>query len=101
MSTTCFLSPSIHIGCGFLSLAVGYGGKNISGRPAWIADPISPVRAPERKFAFSLDYNLLEIPLEGGVWNVLKDVFDNFHFPAPGIQEVGGEPTQFKPLLVN
>jgi hypothetical protein len=85
----------------FLSLAIGYGGKNISGRPAWLADQLLPTGSPQRKFAVSLDYNLNEIPLEGGLWGVMKDVFDNFHFPAPGVRKVGNEPAQVKPFLIN
>jgi len=85
----------------WLTVAVGYGGKNISGRPSWIGPSISSQGKPQRKWAVSLDYNLLEIPLNGGLWNPLKSLVNNFKFPAPGLKHIEGEKTEFKPLLVN
>ena len=75
----------------FLSLAVGYGGKNISQGASGI---------PARKFAISLDYNLLAIPTPGDTWDMIKRVLNPFHFPAPGVKFINGEPAQFKPILL-
>ncbi len=73
----------------FLNLAVGYGVKNYTtGKPL------------KRNFAVSLDYNITEIPITGGIYDLLKGVLDNFHFPAPGVQKIEGEKLQFKPLLL-
>jgi len=85
----------------FLSIAVGYGGKNIYGRPAWVGDPIGAAGKPERKWAVSLDYNVSEIPLNGGLWNTFKSILDNFKFPAPGIKKTGNSSVEVKPLLFN
>ncbi|MFA5833368.1 MAG: DUF2279 domain-containing protein [Bacteroidota bacterium] len=85
----------------WLSIAVGYGGKNISGRPSWIGAPISSSGSAARKWAISLDYNLLEIPLTGGIWDPMKSLLNHFKFPAPGIKSIQGRRSEFKPLLIN
>ena len=81
----------------FLNLAIGYGVKNYSPFSSNY-DSSQPVK---RHFAISLDYNLTEIPLEGGFIDLLKGVLNYFHFPAPGIEKTEGENLQFKPLLTN
>ena len=85
----------------WLTFAVGYGGKNISARPALIGTPIPFNGIPARKWAFSIDYNLLELPLEGGLWNPLKSLLNNFKLPAPGVRQIQNQKAEFKPLLVN
>lgn len=85
----------------WLAIAVGYGGKNISGRPSWVGPSISSNGKPQRKWAVSLDYNLLEIPLEGELLNPLKTFLNHFKFPAPGIRKIEHQPAEFKPLLIN
>ncbi len=85
----------------FLNLAVGYGGKNISGRPQLIGDPISSPGAPNRKWAVSLDYNLSSLEINNDVLNVVKNIVDYFKFPSPGIKIIENEQRQLKPLLVN
>ncbi len=76
----------------FLNLAVGYGGQNIS-----IGD-----EGPKlRKFAIGFDYDLTSIPLDGDTWDLIKNLVDNFHFPAPGVRIIQNEPAKFKPLLLN
>lgn len=74
----------------FLNIAVGYGGQNIS---TGSAGP------PLRKFAISLDYNLVSLPIDGDTWNVVKNIVDLFHFPAPGVRLVQTEQAELKPLL--
>mgnify|MGYP002147368657 FL=1 len=76
----------------FLNLAVGYNATNISH---------DDIGIKERKFSISLDYNLLELPLDGETWWVLKDIVNRLHFPAPGIQKTGDGPWKVKPLLLN
>ncbi|MDP1675836.1 MAG: DUF2279 domain-containing protein [Bacteroidota bacterium] len=85
----------------WLNVAVGYGGKNISGRPSWVGPSITSSGKPQRKWAVSFDYNLMEIPLDGGLWNPLKSLLNNFKFPAPGLKQIQGQRAEFKPLLVN
>ncbi len=78
----------------FFNIALGYGGNNIS------VDVLH--RAPMlRKFAIALDYNLTTLPLDGDTWEVVKNIVDLFHFPAPGVRFVGGEKGEFKPLLLH
>lgn len=84
----------------FLNVAVGYGGKNIYGRPAWVGKPIIPSAARERKWAVSLDYNLSEIPINGWLWNAIKSMLDNIKLPTPGIKKTGAEKIEIKPLLL-
>jgi hypothetical protein len=76
----------------FLNVAVGYGVQNISR---------GQVGSPLRKFAIALDYNLTTIPLDGDTWEVVKNIVDLFHFPAPGVRFVEGEPAEFKPVLLH
>jgi hypothetical protein len=76
----------------FLNLAVGYGAINAS---------IGSTEPMKRKYAISLDYNLTELPLDGDTWETVKNIFDLLHFPAPGVRNVEGERSQFKPLLLN
>ncbi len=76
----------------FLNLAVGYGVKN---RMPGVNDPIA------RKFTFGIDYNISSIPLKGASWKLVKDFLDLFHFPAPGIRKIQGEPAEFKAFIVN
>lgn len=76
----------------FLNLAIGYGSQNAS------MGSSGPMK---RKFAIALDYNLAELPLNGDTWDSLKNIFDLFHFPAPGLRYIEGERPQFKPLLLN
>jgi len=74
----------------FLNLAVGYGGNNIS----------SYAVGPKlRKLAIGLDYNLTTIPLEGETWDVVKNIIDLFHLPAPGIRLVESKPPDYELLL--
>lgn len=76
----------------FLNVAFGYGGQNISKGSS----------GPQlRKFAISLDYNLTTIPLEGETWDVVKNIVDLFHFPAPGVRFVETEPAEFRPVLLH
>lgn len=84
----------------FLNIAVGYGASNVSHRNAWLGE-ISPKGPKMRKFAVSLDYNLVSFPIEGEMTNVIRNIVDYFRFPAPGIRQVGGSPNEFKPLLIN
>jgi hypothetical protein len=79
----------------FLNLAVGYGGTNISN------DAVLAGRVPLRKFAIALDYNITTIPLDGDTWEVVKNIVDLFHFPAPGVRIIQNEPAEFKPLLLH
>lgn len=85
----------------YVNIAVGYGGKNISGRPAWVGTPISSPGAPERKFAFSLDYNLRAVDLGNGFVITLRNIFDLFHFPAPGLTVDGNRKIKIQPLLLH
>lgn len=85
----------------YLNLAVGYGGKNISGRPSWAGDPISSPGLPERKFAVSLDYNIRVIDVGEGFVGTVRNVIDHFHFPAPGVRIDGKITPTFRPLLLN
>ncbi|MCX6137226.1 MAG: DUF2279 domain-containing protein [Ignavibacteriales bacterium] len=83
----------------YLNITVGYGAKNSSGRiRPTVITPSGPIM---RKWAFGLDYNISALPLTGGAWDLAKSWLDNFHFPAPGIRHVEGEPAQIKPLLLN
>lgn len=76
----------------FFNVAFGYGGQNITKGSA----------GPQlRKFAIALDYNLTTIPLEGETWDVVKNIVDLFHFPAPGVRFVEGEPAEFIPVLLH
>jgi len=75
-----------------LNVAVGYGGQNISK---------GSVGPQLRKFAIALDYNLTTIPLDGDTWEVIKNIVDLFHFPAPGVRFIEGEPAEFKPVLLH
>ncbi len=84
-----------------LNLAIGYGGKNLSGRSKSFAPPIQSDGLPLRKFVISLDYNLTELPSFSGAWDTFIEVIDNIHFPAPGVRMVEGEKTQVKAVLVN
>nr|AOR51173.1 hypothetical protein [uncultured bacterium pAM1] len=85
----------------WLSIAVGYGGKNISGRPSWIGTPISSPGRPERKWAVSFDYNLMELPMEGGLWNPVKTLLNRFKFPAPGVRKTQGGTEEFVPVILH
>lgn len=79
----------------FLNVAVGYGGNDITraGQEA--------LRTPVRKYAISLDYNLTLLPLEGDTWEVVKNIVDLFHLPAPGVRFIGSDKGEFKPILLH
>lgn len=62
----------------FLNLAVGYGAKNVS-----LGDDIN---AAAHKYAVSLDWKMTELPGTGDTWEIVKNVLDKFHFPAPGVK---------------
>lgn len=85
----------------WLNVAVGYGGKNISGRPSWVGTPISSPGNAQRSWSVSFDYNLMELPLEGGLWEPFKTLVDQFKFPAPGIRKIGDRSAEYKLLLLN
>ncbi len=76
----------------YLNLAVGYGAKNAS---VGSSEPIV------RKFAIGLDYNLLSLPITGETWDVAKNIFDKFHYPAPGIRFIENQPAEAKLFLLN
>ncbi|MFA6542647.1 MAG: DUF2279 domain-containing protein [Bacteroidota bacterium] len=76
----------------FLNLAVGMGADNVS---------FGDTGPKKRKFAVSLDWNMTELPLTGDTWDVLKNLVDKIHFPAPGIRFVEGEKTEGKVLLLH
>lgn len=76
----------------FLNVAVGYGGQNISK---------GSVGPQLRKFAVAFDYNLTVLPLEGDTWEVIKNIVDLFHFPAPGVRFVEGEPAEGRALILH
>src|SRR3990170_4394400 len=44
--------------------------------------------------------DLLAIPTADDTWDMLKRVLNPFHFPAPGVKFINGEPAQFKPILL-
>jgi hypothetical protein len=85
----------------YLNIAVGYGGKNISGRPAWVGTPISSPGIPERKFAVSLDYHLRAVDLGNGFAATLRNIVDLFHFPAPGVTFDGKSRMTIHPVLLH
>ncbi len=76
----------------FLNLAVGYGVKN---RNPGTNDPVA------RKFTFGLDYNLSSISFKGQGWKSVTRFLDLFHFPAPGIRKIQGEPMEVKAVILN
>ncbi len=76
----------------FLTLAAGYGANNISRGTSG---------ETFRKFAIGFDYNINELPLTGDTWDMVKNIFDKFHFPAPGIRFIEQHPAEVKPLLLN
>jgi len=59
----------------FLNLAVGMGVKNLDGSGGG-----------RREIFIGLDFNVLELPLEGGVGNFIKNTLNYFHLPMPGIR---------------
>ncbi|KAB2923951.1 MAG: DUF2279 domain-containing protein [Bacteroidetes bacterium] len=85
----------------FLNIAVGYGGRNISGRPAYIGAPIAPPGPPERKFAVALDLNLRSFEMEPGALRALRNTADLFKLPAPGMRSTGASSPELSPLLLN
>ena len=85
----------------YLNLAIGYGGKNVSGRPIWIGNPISSPGPSERKFAISLDYNIRAFDVGQGFFKTIRNVIDRFHFPAPGVKITNTNSTAFEPILLN
>jgi len=76
----------------FLNVAFGLGAKNVS---------FGDTGEKKHKFAVSLDWKMTELPLEGDTWEVLKNIVDKVHFPAPGIRYFSGETPQAKALLLN
>jgi hypothetical protein len=78
---------------GFINLAVGYGATNVS----YGDDP----NLAKHKFAIALDYNLSSIPIANDTWAMVVRLFDKFHYPAPGVQIISGEPVKVKGLLKN
>ncbi|MBI2429599.1 MAG: DUF2279 domain-containing protein [Ignavibacteriales bacterium] len=76
----------------FLNLAVGMGAKNVS---------FGDTGEKKHKFAISLDWKMTELPLYGDTWEVIKNLIDKVHFPAPGIKIHTGEKPQGKVLLLN
>lgn len=76
----------------FLNLAVGMGADNVS---------FGDVGPKKRKFAIGLDWNMTELPLTGDTWDVLKNLIDKVHFPAPGVRIVENENVQGKILLLH
>ncbi len=85
----------------YLNLAIGYGWNNISGRPSWVGTRIFSPGPSARKFAISLDYNLSSIDIDNDALSVLRNLFDHFHYPAPGIRMIEGTTAEVKPLLLN
>ncbi len=84
----------------FLNIAVGYGAKNVSHRNAWLGE-ISSKGPKMRKFAVSLDYNLGSLNVDDDFLNVLRNIVDYFHYPAPGMTIVPGHGTEVKPFLLH
>ncbi len=76
----------------FLNIAVGLGAKNVS---------YGDTGEKKHKFAFGFDWNVTEIPLQGDTWEVLKNIVNKIHFPAPGVRYVPGEKMQEKVFLLN
>ena len=84
----------------YLNIAAGYGAKNVSHRNAWLG-LISPNGPKKRKFAFSIDYNLGSFEVKDDFLNVVRNIVDYLHFPAPGLKSIEGQGTVFTPLLIN
>jgi hypothetical protein len=84
----------------FLNLAVGYGAKNVSHQNTWLGE-INSSGPPARKFAVSLDYNLVSFNIEDDLLYTVRNIVDYFRFPAPGVRLIGDQKADFRPLLVN
>lgn len=76
----------------FLNIAVGMGAKNVS---------FGDTGEKKHKFAISLDWNMTELPLYGDTWDVIKNLINKIHFPAPGVKFYSGEKPDGKLLLLN
>lgn len=76
----------------FLNIAVGMGAKNVS---------FGDTGIKRHKFAIALDWKMTELPLAGDTWEVIKNLIDKVHFPAPGMKIYTGEKLQGKALLLN
>ncbi|MES2559873.1 MAG: DUF2279 domain-containing protein [Bacteroidota bacterium] len=70
----------------FLNMAVGYG-----------VDPNTlPLARPNlRDFCIGLDWNLSSIKTQKKSAHLAKELLDYWHYPAPGIGKVQGEPARF------
>lgn len=76
----------------WLNLAVGYG---VQGASFGATGPM------ERKFVFGLDYNLSNINFKNKELTLIKNLLDQFKFPAPGLRKTGKNPVQIKPFILN
>jgi hypothetical protein len=54
-----------------------------------------------RTYNLSLDYNLEKIPIEGRDVNLLKQILNMFHLPAPGVRFAKGRAPEWQLLLLN
>ena len=63
----------------FLMLAVGMGVKNLDGNGGG-----------QRDFYIALDFDAETIPLNGSVWQFIKNTLNYLHFPMPGISITSG-----------
>lgn len=59
----------------FLCLSLGYQMRNWDG-----------FGSADKNFYIALDYDLEQIPLYGKFWQFLKNTFNLFHLPSPGIK---------------
>ncbi len=63
----------------FLMLAIGMGVKNLDGNGGG-----------QRDFYIALDFDAETIPLNGRVWQFVKNTLNFLHFPMPGIRVTSG-----------